>query len=86
MKGAVKADTRSRRRLSEATTRIVHADQSGHPRSHAEHLLAPDQVIVSPETGLDYAIEGFLGEGGFGQVYLARRCRPSTAVLPKRLY
>jgi serine/threonine protein kinase len=76
----MKADARSRRRFSEATTRIVHADQSGHPRSHAEHLLAPDQVIVSPESGLDYAIEGFLGEGGFGQVYLARRVGRSPVV------
>jgi len=30
-------------------------------------------MIVSPETGARYVVGRFLGEGGFGQVYLARR-------------
>src|SRR3989441_2882176 len=46
----------------------------------ARHLLGPTQVIASAETRLQYRIEGLLGEGGFGQVYLARRLGRSAAV------
>jgi serine/threonine-protein kinase len=35
--------------------------------------LTPGQAIVSPETRLRYVVDRFLGQGGFGQVYLARR-------------
>jgi serine/threonine-protein kinase len=42
--------------------------------------LAPEQVITSPETRLQYQIERLLGEGGFGQVYLARRLGRSRVV------
>jgi serine/threonine-protein kinase len=45
-----------------------------------EHLLAPGQVVVSPETRLEYRIERLLGRGGFGQVYLAKRLGRSTDI------
>lgn len=39
------------------------------------HLLAPGQVVRSPESDEEYAIERMIGSGGFGQVFVARRVR-----------
>jgi len=60
----------SLKRVSAATTRTGPAPA---PFKPARHLLAADQVIRSPQTGLRYRIGRLLGEGGFGQAYLARR-------------
>jgi serine/threonine-protein kinase len=43
-------------------------------------LLDPGQILTSPQTGLEYRIGELLGEGGFGQVYLAQRLRRSSEV------
>ncbi len=65
-------------RFSAATTRVATAN---HGRIETgEQLLAVGQVIVSPETRLQYQIERFLGQGGFGQVYLSRRLGRSATV------
>ena len=45
-----------------------------------QHLLAPAQTIESPETRLQFKIDRLLGEGGFGQVYLAARLGRSSTV------
>ena len=70
--------TRVPSRTSEATTRTT---RSVH-RPSAKHgqLLLHGETIFSPETGLGYTIDRWLGEGGFGQVYFARREGKSTEV------
>jgi hypothetical protein len=62
----------------DATTRRAGSTRAGNSVTAA--LLAPDQVVTSPETALAYCVERLLGQGGFGQVYLVRRLGRSTAV------
>jgi serine/threonine protein kinase len=67
-------------RSSEAptrSTRSIHVPVYG-----PGQLLVPDQVILSPETQLQYRIDRMLGAGGFGQVYLATR-RGRSDVVPE---
>jgi serine/threonine-protein kinase len=65
------------RHLSTATTR---ATQSVFTVGLPTPLLERNQTVASSETGLQYRIDRLLGEGGFGQVYLARRLGRSTSV------
>jgi serine/threonine protein kinase len=43
-------------------------------------LLLPQQIVTSPETKLQYRVESLLGQGGFGQAYLATRITRSRAI------
>ena len=61
-----------------ATTRAVTA--FGPRTMRGTPLVAPGDIVFSAETGLQYRIDRLLGEGGFGQVYLARRLGRSTTV------
>jgi serine/threonine protein kinase len=49
-------------------------------RARLEQLLAPNQIVQSPETGLQFRVERLIGEGGFGQAYLAERLGRSSIV------
>ena len=57
------------------STRSIHV-----PIARGSQLLVSGQVIESPETGLRYRIQKLLGEGGFGQAYLASRVGASDEV------
>jgi serine/threonine-protein kinase len=43
-------------------------------------LLVPTDVVTSPETRLQYRVDRLIGEGGFGQAYLATRLGRSLGV------
>ncbi len=60
----------------------AHREGGGPTRSAGADLLDRAQVITSPETGLRYRVQQLLGEGGFGQVYLAERQGRSLTVPP----
>jgi serine/threonine-protein kinase len=62
---------------STATTRTLRTRERLHP-THA--WLARGEVVRSPESRLRFVIERLLGEGGFGQVFLAQRQGNSAKV------
>ena len=62
----------------DATTR--RASTAFQPAAGSPPLLATGEVVTSPESGLSYRVERWLGAGGFGQVFLARRLSRSRDV------
>ena len=65
-------------RTASATTRTAAV---GHlPAGGGVQLLRRGEVLVSAETRTQYLIDRLLGEGGFGQVYLASRLGRSAAI------
>jgi eukaryotic-like serine/threonine-protein kinase len=74
----MRESTASERERANATTRTA---RSAILRPSRTALLLPEgQTIASPETGFRYTVDRLLGEGGFGQVFLARRLGRSTTV------
>ena len=70
------ADTRFTRASTSATTRAL----SGPRPTRSGRLLGHGDDLRNAETSARYLIERFVGEGGFGQVYLARRMGRSATV------
>jgi serine/threonine protein kinase len=46
----------------------------------ADHLLAPGELVQSPETHVQYRVDRLIGAGGFGQAFLAQRMGRSATI------
>ncbi len=71
--------TSASRSSTRATTLSLSAAS---PSARGKALLLPQEIVTSPETKLRYRVDSLLGQGGFGQAYLARRMTPSRTVPP----
>jgi serine/threonine protein kinase len=77
--------SRSRRTTGLDPGATTHTARTPHLRSpEADRLLVPAQEITSPDTRLRYRIGALIGQGGFGQVFMATRLGTSTSV-PKEV-
>src|SRR4051812_36312870 len=63
--------------VSKATTVAMSAASRA---ARGKALLFPQQIVTSPETKLQYRVDSLLGQGGFGQAYLATRLTRSREV------
>ena len=62
----------------QATTRTATHGHLAAPR--ADRLVADDELVVRPETRIGDRVGLLVGQGGFGQVYLATRVGRSSAI------
>ncbi|HYT32975.1 MAG TPA: protein kinase [Thermoanaerobaculia bacterium] len=74
------AGTRTARPSSKATTAPISRRKL---LTRTGFLLVPPEVIVSPESRLPYRVDRMLGEGGYGQAYLATRLGRARGVPSK---
>src|SRR5215203_6436039 len=72
--------SRSRRPRGPETRANTHTARMPHLGAAPGRLLVPGQEITSPDTQLRYRVGAFVGQGGFGQVFMAVRIGPSAAV------
>jgi serine/threonine-protein kinase len=69
-----------RKHVSAAATLLLNASQNNIAGTSSPDLLRSGQLILSPETRLQYSVERLLGQGGFGQAFLATRLGRSDTV------